>query len=82
MGALRLVGLAISTAIVSIVVLIGSGPAHADTDIGQPCSPEGAKRWGNPGPTYCERTTDGQLEWVPIPAWALCVAFCDRPGGP
>lgn len=82
MHALRLVGLAILTAIAPIAVLIGSSPAHADTDIGQPCSPEGAKLWGNPGPIYCERTADGQLQWVSIPAWALCVAFCDRPSGP
>lgn len=66
MHALRLVGLAILTAIAPIAVLIGSSPAHADTDIGQPCSPEGAKLWGNPGPIYCERTADGQLQWVSI----------------
>lgn len=48
MHALRLVGLAILTAIAPIAVLIGSSPAHADTDIGQPCSPEGAKLWGTP----------------------------------
>ena len=75
MGALRFIGLATVTAVAPIAVLIGSGPAHAD-DIGQPCSPEGAKVWGNPGPTYCERKPDGQLQWVPIPVSALCVAFC------
>ncbi|OSC42684.1 hypothetical protein [Mycobacterium decipiens] len=82
MTALRFAGLVISTVIAAIAVLIGSGPAHADTDYGQPCSPEGAKLWGNPGPIYCQRTADGQLQWVPIPAWAMCVAFCDRLGGP
>lgn len=76
MGALRFIGLATVTAVAPIAVLLGSGPAHADSDIGQPCSPEGAKVWGNPGPTYCERNPDGQLQWVPIPVSAMCVAFC------
>jgi hypothetical protein len=76
MGALRFVGLAILTAVAPIAVLLGSSPAHADTDIGQPCSPEGAKVWGNPGPIYCERKADGQLQWVSIDVSAMCVAFC------
>jgi hypothetical protein len=77
MGALRFVGLAILTAVAPIAVLIGSNPAHADTDLGQPCSPEGAKVWGNPGPIECQRKADGQLQWVSIPASAMCVAICD-----
>ncbi len=76
MGALRFVGLAILTAVAPIAVLIGSSPAHADTDIGQPCSPEGAKVWGNPGPIECQRKADGQLQWVSIPVAAMCVAIC------
>jgi hypothetical protein len=77
MGALKFAGLAILTAAVApIAVLIGSGPARADSDLGQPCSPEGAKVWGTPGPIYCQRNADGQLQWVSIPASAICVAFC------
>jgi hypothetical protein len=79
MGAPRFVGLAILTAVAPIAVLIGSSPAHADTDFFQPCPVEGAKVWGNGGPIYCQRKADGQLQWVPIPPAALCVAFCDRP---
>ncbi len=63
-------------AVAPIVVLLGSGPAHADTDLGKPCGPEGAKVWGNPGPIYCERQADGQTQWVSIPVSAMCVAFC------
>jgi hypothetical protein len=77
MGALRFVGLAILTAVASIAVLIGSSPAHADTDIGQPCSPEGAKVWGNPGPIMCVRKAEGQLQWVSIPYSAMCTFICD-----
>jgi hypothetical protein len=76
MGTPRFVGLAILTAVAPIAVLIGSSPAHADTDIGKPCSPEGAKVWGNPGPIFCERKADGQLQWVSIPVSAMCVAIC------
>jgi hypothetical protein len=76
MGARRFVGLAIFTAVAPIALLLGSGPAHADTDLGKSCSPEGAKVWGNPGPIYCTRQADGQLQWVSIPADAMCVAFC------
>ena len=76
MRALRFVGLAAFTAIASIPILIGSAPAHADTDLGKPCSPEGAKVWGNPGPIYCGRQADGQLQWVSIPVSDMCVAFC------
>ncbi|MHA7649719.1 hypothetical protein ACX9NE_08160 [Mycobacterium sp. ML4] len=80
MGALRFVGVALATAVVFITVLFGSGPAHADSDLGKECSPEGAKVWGNPGPIYCERQANGQLQWVSIPVSALCVAFCvNRP---
>lgn len=79
MNAVRFVGLAMLTAIAPIAILLGSSPAHADTDFYKPCSPEGAKLWGNGGPIYCERKADGQLQWVPIPPSALCVAFCDRP---
>jgi hypothetical protein len=76
MGARRFIGLAMLTAIAPIAVLLGSGPAHADTDLGKPCAPEGAKVWGNPGPIYCERQADGQTQWVSIPVSAMCVAFC------
>ena len=74
MRALRFVGLAMVTAVAPIAVLLGSSSAHADT--GAPCSPEGAKVWGNPGPIYCERQADGQTQWVSIPVSAMCVAFC------
>ncbi|OBJ53996.1 hypothetical protein [Mycobacterium asiaticum] len=63
-------------AVVPISILIGSAPAHADSDLGKQCSPEGAKVWGKPGPIYCERQADGQLQWVSIPVSAMCVAFC------
>jgi hypothetical protein len=76
MRALRYVGLAAFTAIASIPILIGSPPAHADTDLGKPCSPEGAKVWGNPGPIFCARQADGQLQWVSISPADMCVAFC------
>jgi len=76
MGALRFAGLAMVTALAPIAVLAGSGQAHADSDLGQACSPEGAKVWGNPGPIYCQRNADGQLQWVSIPVSAMCVAFC------
>ncbi len=76
MGGKRLIGLAIATAVAPFAVLLGSGPAHADSDIGTPCSAEGAKVWGNPGPIYCQRKADGQLQWVPMPVSAFCVAFC------
>ena len=76
MRALRFVAVALLTALTPIAFLVGSGPAHADTDIGMSCAPEGAKVWGNPGPIYCERQADGQLQWVSIPVSALCVAFC------
>ena len=79
MNAVRFVGLAVLTAIAPIAIFLGSSPAHADTDFYKPCSPEGAKLWGDGGPIYCERKADGQLQWVPIPPSALCVAFCDRP---
>ncbi len=46
MHALRLVGLAMLTAIAPIAVPHRSSPAHADTDIGQPCSPEGCETLG------------------------------------
>lgn len=82
MNALRLVGLAILTVIAPCAILLGSSPAHADTDFYKPCPVEGAKVWGNGGPIMCQRKADGQLQWVPIPAAALCVAFCDRFGGP
>jgi hypothetical protein len=75
MRAPRFIGLAALTAIAPIAVLLGS-PAHADTDLGKPCAPEGAKVWGNPGPIYCARQADGQTQWVPIPVDAMCVAFC------
>jgi hypothetical protein len=74
MGTLRFVRLAVVTAVAPIAIVIGSGPAHADS--GTPCSPEGVKLWGDSGPIYCQRDANGQLEWVPIPASALCVAFC------
>jgi hypothetical protein len=76
MRALRFVGLATLTAVAPIAVLLGIGPAHADTDLGKPCSPEGAKVWGVPGPIYCARQADGQLQWVSIPVSDMCVAFC------
>lgn len=76
MRAPRFFGLATVAAVAPIVVLLGSGPAHADTDLGKPCGPEGAKVWGNPGPIYCERQADGQTQWVSIPVSAMCVAFC------
>ena len=76
MGARKFVSAATLAAVAPIAVLLGSGPAHADTDLGKPCSPEGAKVWGNPGPIYCEREADGQLQWVSIPVSAMCVAFC------
>ncbi|MBW0015642.1 hypothetical protein [Mycobacterium sp.] len=76
MRARRFIGLATVTAIAPIAVLFGSGPARADSDVGTPCSPEGAKVWGKPGPIYCERQADGQLHWVSIPVSAMCVAFC------
>jgi hypothetical protein len=75
MGALRFVGLAMVTAAAPIAVLLAT-PAHADGDLGAPCAQEGAKLWGDPGPIYCQRNATGQLEWVPIPASAMCVAFC------
>jgi hypothetical protein len=76
MGARRFVGLATLTAIAPIAIALGAGPAHADSDLGKPCSPEGAKVWGVPGPIYCERQADGQTQWVSIPVSAMCVAFC------
>ncbi|MGZ4583397.1 MAG: hypothetical protein ACXVYI_03390 [Mycobacterium sp.] len=76
MRALRYVGAAVVTAVAPIAIIFGSGPAHADSDIGTPCSPEGAKVWGKPGPIYCQRNPDGQLQWVSIPVSAMCVAFC------
>ncbi len=76
MGALRFAGLAMVTAAAPIAILFGSGPAHADSDLGKPCGPEGAKVWGNPGPIYCQRNPDGQLQWVSMPVSAFCVAFC------
>lgn len=72
----KLVALAVSAAAVPVALLIGSAPAHADSDLGKACSPEGAKVWGKPGPIYCQRQADGQLQWVSIPASAMCVAFC------
>jgi hypothetical protein len=72
----RFVGLAISAAIVPLALIFAVAPAHADSDLGKSCSPEGAKVWGNPGPIYCQRQADGQLQWVSIPAAAMCVAFC------
>ncbi|MCV7075075.1 MULTISPECIES: hypothetical protein [Mycobacterium] len=82
MRAMKLAGLAVVTAFAPIAILLGSGTAHADSDLGKPCSPEGAKVWGNPGPIYCQRNENGDLQWVPIAAWQMCVAFCDRLGGP
>ena len=79
MNALRFVAFAILTAVAVCVVLIESGLAHADF---QPCSVEGVKLWGDTGPIQCERTADGQLQWVRIPAAGMCVAICDRFGGP
>ena len=76
MGALRFVGFAAVTAIAPIAVLFGSVPAHADSDIGAPCAQEGAKLWGDPGPIYCQRKPDGQLQWVSMPVSGMCVAFC------
>lgn len=76
MAAPRFVGVAMMTAVASIALLMGSSPAHADSDLGKQCAPEGAKVWGKPGPIYCERQADGQLQWVSIPVSALCVAFC------
>ncbi|BDE12154.1 MULTISPECIES: hypothetical protein [Mycobacterium] len=80
----KFIGLSLAAAIAPIVVALGSGSAHADTDLGKQCSPEGAKVWGNPGPIFCARQPDGQLQWVSIPANAMCVAFCvnDPFGGP
>lgn len=76
MRARKLVAAVIMTAAAPLAVALGSGPAHADTDLGKQCSPEGAKVWGKPGPIYCQRQADGQLQWVSIPVSALCVAFC------
>ncbi|MFV8317944.1 hypothetical protein [Mycobacterium sp. 23] len=76
MRARKFVAAALMTAAAPLAVALGSGPAHADTDLGKQCSPEGAKVWGTPGPIYCERQADGQLQWVSIPVSALCVAFC------
>ena len=76
MRALRVIGLAILTALAPIPIILGNSPVAAATDLGRPCSQEGAKVWGVPGPTYCQRQPNGQLQWVPIPASALCVAFC------
>ena len=78
MGVLRLSALAILTLFAPIVVLIGSPPAHADTDFFKPCSVEGVKLWGDGGPIMCQRKPDGYMQWVPIPPSALCVAFCDN----
>ncbi|QNI05504.1 hypothetical protein GAN17_03760 [Mycobacterium kubicae] len=72
----KFIGLALAAAVAPIIVFFGSGSAHADNDLGKQCSPEGAKVWGNPGPIYCQRQPDGQLQWVSIPAGAMCVAFC------
>jgi hypothetical protein len=72
-SALRFAGLAMVTALAPIAVLFAS-PAQADT--ATPCAQEGAKVWGDTGPIYCQRTATGQLQWVSIPASALCVAFC------
>jgi hypothetical protein len=74
MRLLRYVGLAMVAAVAPIAVLLSS-PAHAD-DFAAPCGQEGAKLWGDTGPIYCQRNASGQLQWVPIPASALCVAFC------
>jgi hypothetical protein len=76
MGALRFVGVAVVTAVAPIAVLFGSGAAHADGDVGAPCAPEGTKLWGDPGPIYCQRTADGQLQWASMPVSGMCVAFC------
>lgn len=78
MNALRLVGVALLTAIAPCAIVM-AGPAHADV---QTCSTEGATLWGTTGPIKCTRTPDGQLQWVRVPAAAMCVAFCDRFGGP
>nr|WP_081287789.1 hypothetical protein [Mycobacterium asiaticum] len=76
MGARRFVGVTTMMVAAAVAALIGSSPAHADSDLGKQCSPEGAKVWGKPGPIYCERQADGQLQWVSIPVSAMCVAFC------
>lgn len=76
MRARKFVAAAMMTALAPMAVAFGTVPAHADTDLGKQCSPEGAKVWGKPGPIYCERQADGQLQWVSIPVSALCVAFC------
>ena len=76
MRARRFVAAAVMAAVAPIGIAVGSGPAHADSDLGKQCSPEGAKVWSKPGPIYCERQADGQLQWVSIPVSALCVAFC------
>lgn len=72
----KFVAAAMMTALAPIAVAFGGAAAHADSDLGKQCSPEGAKVWGKPGPIYCERQADGQLQWVSIPVSALCVAFC------
>ncbi|MDP7704117.1 hypothetical protein QXK92_15600 [Mycobacterium sp. TY815] len=76
MRARKLIAAAMMTAVAPLAIAFSSSPAHADTDLGKQCSPEGAKVWGKPGPIYCERQADGQLQWVSIPVSALCVAFC------
>ncbi|CPR11698.1 hypothetical protein BN971_02986 [Mycobacterium bohemicum DSM 44277] len=76
MGARRFVAAAMLTLAAPVAVVLGAGPAHADGDLGAPCSQEGAKLWGDPGPIYCQRNAGGQLQWVPIPVSAICVAFC------
>lgn len=75
MSALKIAGLAMLTAVAPIAVLLSS-PAHADSDLGKPCSPVGAKVWGNPGPIYCEPQPEGDAHWVSIPPSYMCVAFC------
>jgi len=79
MNALRLLGMAVVTAVAPFVVLIQSGPAHADFE---PCSTEGTKLWGDTGPILCTRAGDEPLHWVRIPAAGMCVAICDRFGPP
>ena len=57
--------LAISAALAPIVVLVGSSPAHADPDVWDPCSVQGAKIGTTHGALECMRLS-GHLRWMQI----------------
>ena len=56
---------AILTALAPIAVLIGSSPAHADPDVWDTCSVQGAKIGTTHGALECMRLS-GQLRWMQI----------------